>query len=92
VALDSFETDTLGRIYYKVTGLKGELVSGYEDLPPVPANVKRSEVYPALVRFYQADYHGQPIRIAALLQPVYDDSMRGIALIQVGETMEAATA
>lgn len=89
VALDSFETDTLGRIYYKVTGLKGELVSGYEDLPPVPANVKRSEAYPALVRFYQADYHNQPIRIAALLQPVYDDSMRGIALIQVGETMEA---
>lgn len=88
VALDSFETDTLGRIYYKVTGLKGELVSGYEDLPPVPADVKRSEVYPALVRFYQADYHNQPIRIAALLQPVYDDSMRGIALIQVGETME----
>ncbi|MBO9536302.1 sensor histidine kinase [Herbaspirillum sp.] len=89
VALDSFETDTLGRIYYKVTGLNGELVSGYDDLPPVPPNVKRSEAYPALVRFYQADYHDQPIRIAALLQPVYDDSMRGIALIQVGETMDA---
>ncbi|KAF1046055.1 MAG: Swarming motility regulation sensor protein RssA [Herbaspirillum frisingense] len=89
VALDSFETDTLGRIYYKVTGLNGELVSGYGDLPPVPADVKRSEAYPALVRFYQADYHNQPIRIAALLQPVYDDSMRGIALIQVGETMDA---
>ena len=27
--------------------------------------------------------------VAALLQPVYDDSMRGIALIQVGETLEA---
>nr|WP_198984013.1 sensor histidine kinase [Herbaspirillum sp. ASV7] len=88
VALDSFETDNLGRIYYKVTGLDGELVSGYGDLPPVPPGVKRSEVYPALVRFYQADYNGQPVRIAALLQPVYDDSMRGIALIQVGETME----
>ena len=89
VALDSFETDTLGRIYYKVTGLKGETVSGYDDLPPVPANVPRSESYPALVRFYHADYNGQPIRIAALLQPVYDDSMRGIALIQVGETLDA---
>jgi two-component system sensor histidine kinase TctE len=89
VALDSFETDTLGRIYYKVTGIKGETVSGYEDLPPVPANVPRSENYPALVRFYHADYNGQPIRIAALLQPVYDDSMRGIALIQVGETLDA---
>src|SRR3954470_9929825 len=27
VALDSFETDTLGRLYYKVTGVKGEFVS-----------------------------------------------------------------
>ncbi|WEF33258.1 sensor histidine kinase [Pseudoduganella chitinolytica] len=89
VALDSFETDTLGRIYYKVTGLAGETVSGYDDLPPVPKHVPRSESYPALVRFYHAQYNGQPIRIAALLQPVYDDSMRGIALIQVGETLDA---
>ena len=89
VALDSFETDTLGRIFYKVSGLKGETVSGFDDLPPVPANVPRSEAYPALVRFYHADYNGEPVRIAALLQPVYDSSMRGIALIQVGETLDA---
>lgn len=89
VALDSFETDTLGRIYYKVSGIDGETVSGFYDLPPVPANVPRSEVYPALVRFYHANYDGEPVRIAALLQPVYDDSMRGIALIQVGETLDA---
>ncbi|CAN7185809.1 sensor histidine kinase N-terminal domain-containing protein [Pseudoduganella sp. LjRoot289] len=89
VALDSFETDTLGRIYYKVSGINGETVSGFGDLPPVPANVPRSENYPALVRFYHANYNGQPVRIAALLQPVYDDSMRGIALIQVAETMDA---
>jgi len=92
VALDSFETDTLGRIYYKVTGLGGETVSGYGDLPPVPAGVPRSDLYPALVRFYHASYHGEPVRIAALLQPVYDDSMRGIALIQVGETLDARNA
>lgn len=92
VALDSFETDTLGRIYYKVSGLHGETISGYDDLPPVPKNVPRSELYPALVRFYHADYNGEPVRIAALLQPVYDDSMRGIALIQVGETLDARRA
>jgi two-component system sensor histidine kinase TctE len=44
------------------------------------------------VRFYHADYNGEPVRIAALLQPVYDDSMRGIALIQVGETLDARRA
>lgn len=92
VALDSFETDTLGRIYYKVTGLQGETVSGYDDLPPVPKGVPRSDLYPALVRFYHASYNGEPVRIAALLQPVYDDSMRGIALIQVGETLDARQA
>lgn len=89
VALDSFETDTLGRLYYKVTGINGEFVSGYDDLPPVPAKTPRSEIYPALVRFYHASYRGTPVRIAALLQPVYDDSMRGIALIQVGESLDA---
>jgi two-component system sensor histidine kinase TctE len=51
--------------------------------------VPRSENYPALVRFYHAVYNGQQVRIAALLQPVYDDSMRGIALIQVAETIDA---
>jgi two-component system sensor histidine kinase TctE len=92
VALDSFETDTLGRIYYRVAGLRGETVSGYDDLPRVPKDVPRSDLYPALVRFYQADYNGEPLRIAALLQPVFDDSMRGIALIQVGETLDARRA
>lgn len=92
VALDSFETDTLGRIYYRVGGLHGETVSGYDDLPPVPADVPRSELYPALVRFYHATYNGEDLRIAALLQPVFDDSMRGIALIQVGETLGARRA
>lgn len=89
VALDSFETDTLGRIYYKVTGIHGEFVSGYDDLPRLPADVPRSQAYPALVRFYHASYHDQPLRIAALYQPVYEDTMRGIALIQVGETLDA---
>ena len=41
------------------------------------------------MRFYHASYRGTPVRIAALLQPVYDDSMRGIAQIQVGESLDA---
>jgi two-component system sensor histidine kinase TctE len=64
-----------------VGGLHGETVSGYDDLPPVPKETPRSELYPALVRFYHADYNGEPVRIAALLQPVYDDSMRGIGYL-----------
>jgi two-component system sensor histidine kinase TctE len=89
VALDSFETDTLGRLYYKVTGVNGEFISGFEDLPNLPKNVPRSDIYPALVHFFHADYQGQEVRIAALHQPVYDDQMRGIALIEVAETVDA---
>lgn len=89
VALDSIETDTPGSIFYKVTGIANDFVSGYEDLPPVPQGTKRSEAYPALVYFYHASYRGERVRIAALYQPVYDDRIRGIALIQVGETLEA---
>lgn len=92
LAIDSFETDTLGRIYYRIVGVNGELVSGYGDLPPPPPQLARSDAYPALVRFYDATYRQQPLRIAALHQPLYDDSMRGIALIQVGETREARRA
>lgn len=88
LALDSFEADTRGRLYYKVSGIDGSFISGYDDLPRLPKDVKRSDAYPALVYFYQADYHGEPIRIAALQQPVYDDSLRGIALIQVAESLE----
>jgi two-component system sensor histidine kinase TctE len=89
VALDSFETDTLGRLYYKVSGVNGEFISGFEDLPDLPKNVPRSDIYPALVHFFHANYHGQAVRIAALHQPVYDDQMRGIALIEVAETVDA---
>lgn len=88
VVLDSFEIDILGCIYYKVMGLKGELVFGYEDLLLVFVNVKCLEVYLVLVCFYQVDYYNQFICIVVLLQLVYDDSMCGIVLIQVGEIME----
>jgi hypothetical protein len=57
VALDSFETDTLGRLYYRVTGVQGEFVSGYEDLPDLPRSA-RSDVYPALVHFFMLNIRG----------------------------------
>ena len=91
-ALDIFENDTPGRMYWCVTGIDGEFVSGYDDFPRLPASVPRSEAYPALVHFYTGDYQGTPLRIAALYQPLLDDTTRGMVLIQVGETMEARRA
>jgi two-component system sensor histidine kinase TctE len=89
VALDIFETDTPGRIYYKVTGPNGEFISGYDDFPPVPPGVRRSDMYPALVSFRHGQYHAQPLRIATLLHPVFEGGVRGMVEIQIGETLDA---
>jgi len=87
VALDFFESDLRGRVYYRVGGLDGSSVSGYDDLPPLPAGVPRSEDYFALARFYDDSYRGEPVRVVALHQPVFDEHARGMALVQVAETL-----
>lgn len=86
VALDFFQADLRGRVFYRVSGLRGEFVSGFDDLPPLPASIARSEDYFALARFYDTTYRGDPVRVVALHQPVFDERDRGMALIQVAET------
>lgn len=86
VALDFFQSDLRGRVYYRVGGLDGLAVSGYDDLPPLPPGVPRSEDYFALAHFYDDQYRGEAVRVVALLQPVFDEAARGMALVQVAET------
>lgn len=88
VALDTFQVDTRGRIYYQVLDPDGRFVSGDRGFPAMPANVPRSDDYPALVHFYDSAYQGTPLRVAALWQPVADAGHSGMALVMVGETLE----
>jgi len=87
-ALEPFEADNRSRMFYKVTGFKGEAVSGYEDLPAWHGKIPDKGAYAALVDFYNDTYHGEPVRVAVLLQPVSDLEGRGMATIQVAETLE----
>jgi two-component system sensor histidine kinase TctE len=87
-ALEPFEADNRSRMFYKVTGFKGEAVSGYEDLPAWHGRIPDKGAYAALVDFYNDTYHGEPVRVAVLLQPVSDVEGRGMATIQVAETLE----
>jgi two-component system, OmpR family, sensor histidine kinase TctE len=87
-ALEAFEADNRSRIYYRVGGFGGEMVSGFADLPPPRADAATSNVYAALVRFYDEQYAGQPVRMAVLLQPVAGGAGQGMATIQVAETLE----
>jgi len=89
VALDTFAYDSVGRIYYQVLDQRGQLVSGYDDLPAAPAGTPRTDDYPALARFYDGTYRSQGVRVVSLLQPVSEPLLNGIAEIRVAETLGA---
>lgn len=90
-ALEAFEADNRSRMVYRVSGFDGEVVSGFDDLPPPRAADPRRDappVYAALVRFYDDYYRNEPVRMAVLLQPVAGAGGQGMAVIQVAETLE----
>jgi two-component system, OmpR family, sensor histidine kinase TctE len=87
-ALEPFEADNRSRMFYKVTGFKGEMSSGFEDLPPWRGKLPAKGLYAALVDFYNDEYRGQAVRVAVLLQPVSGVGGHGMATIQVAETLE----
>jgi two-component system sensor histidine kinase TctE len=87
-ALEPFEADNRSRMFYKVTGFKGEAVSGFADLPVWRGTLPTKAAYAALVDFYNDTCREQPVRVAVLLQPVAGPEGRGMATIQVAETLE----
>ena len=87
-ALEAFEADNRSRIFFKVSGFAGEMVSGFADLPPPRTVGEERNVYAALVHFYDDVYRGEPVRMAVLLQPVAGAGGQGMAVIQVAETLE----
>ncbi|MDI9276536.1 sensor histidine kinase N-terminal domain-containing protein [Pantoea sp. EABMAA-21] len=89
VVLDSFERNMNDQLFYQVISPQGKTLSGYPDLPPLPRNAPLSEAYPALVHFYDGSYRKQPIRIAALWQPVNEQGVEGMALVLVAETLNS---
>ena len=87
-ALEAFEADNQSRIFYRVSNLQGDLVSGYPDLPAWRGHIPAKPAYAALVDFYDDRYQDEPVRVAALLQPVTGTDGRAMAVIQVAETLE----
>lgn len=87
-AQEAFEADNQSRMFYRVSNLSGELISGYADLPIWRGTIPMRPPYAALVDFYNADFRGEPVRVAVLLQPVASAEGRTMAMIQVAETLE----
>ena len=87
-ALEAFEADNRSRLFYRVSSLGGEMVSGFAELPFWRGKLPQRPPYAALVDFYDDRMHDEAIRVAVLLQPVVSPSGRGMAVVQVAETLE----
>lgn len=87
-ALEAFEADNQSRMFYRVSNLQGELISGFAELPVWHGTIPARPPYAALVDFYDDEFRGMPVRVAVLLQPVASSQGRGMAVIQVAETLE----
>ena len=87
-ALEAFEADNRSRMFYRVSSTHGKLIDGFEDLPLWQGKLPDKGPYAALVDFYDSQFRGDAIRMAVLLQPVASENGLGMAIIQVGETLE----
>ena len=87
-ALEAFEADNRSRMVYRISNVRGEQIDGAEDLPRWRGRLPDQGPYAALVDFYDDVYRGDPVRVAVLLQPVASPGGRGMATIQVAETLE----
>lgn len=81
-ALEVLDTQSQDRIFYKVSStVDARMSTGYADLPAPPVAPKNNQPV-----FHSARYLDEPVRLVALLKPVYEGSA-GPLLVQVGETM-----
>ncbi len=87
-ALEAFEADNRSQLFYRVSSLQGELVSGYGELPFWRGRLPERPPYAALVDFYDDRFADEDVRVAVLLQPVASSTGRAMAVIQVAETLE----
>ncbi|WP_326542171.1 sensor histidine kinase [Pseudorhodoferax sp.] len=87
-ALEAFEADNQSRMYYRVSRRDGEMISGFAELPFWRGQLPARPPYAALVDFYDDRFRDRPVRVAVLLQPVASALGRGMAVVQVAETLE----
>ncbi|MFI4914789.1 MAG: sensor histidine kinase [Steroidobacterales bacterium] len=81
-AVDMLESDTHDRIYYMVNDAKGAFITGHNGLP-LPPEVAA----PGKPLYYDGNFHGSPVRIAALHSLVPGAAGGDPILIQVAETL-----
>ena len=68
LALEVFDAEAGSRVYYQIRDENGATITGYDDLPMPPRTART--LY--RTQFYDADYLGVPVRMAAMALPLHD--------------------
>ncbi|AOZ00220.1 sensor histidine kinase [Cupriavidus sp. USMAHM13] len=86
LALEVFESESGSRIYYRVRDEHGETVTGYDALPMPPGS--DHPLYQTV--FYDAEFRGEPLRMAAITLPLHDvgSARARLVWLLVAETIE----
>ncbi|KQO00348.1 MULTISPECIES: sensor histidine kinase [Stenotrophomonas] len=90
-ALDMLSAAPEDRVFYRVLGPDGKTITGYGDLPGIPA-MHAAEQEPSEVpipRFFDAAYRGQTVRFVVLGRQLAQPGLRGWVWVQVGQTRRA---
>ena len=86
-ALELFQSSDQDRVYYRIAAANGSLLAGYAELPLPPGPVAVEESV-----YFDATSRGEPVRIVAFAQPVFDARHEGPVLIEVAQTLQSRTA
>ena len=76
---------TRSRMIYRVSYLNGEYLAGERAVPPYLERVPAHPLYGARLAFYGTRLAGEPLRMAALWQPVETAEGLRYVVVQVGE-------
>jgi two-component system sensor histidine kinase TctE len=82
-SLEMLESNLQSRVYYRVSLANGRHITGYEGLRRPTAKLELGKPL-----FYDSEYLGERVRVAAMAKRLYDPAVKDPILIQVAETGE----
>lgn len=86
------EPETRGRMQYRIGFVDGSYLAGDAELPPFTGRPTSHPIYRSMIELYDMRHGAEPMRGAALLQPVESFDGARLVVVQVAESARARNA